>query len=469
MNKKRKIFGYTLLLVLLIGILLLLSPYLLSIVTKIGTSIQHRFQINVNWINSAELISASPRLQFKFSQKVDSQVVLSSFYTEPPTAGTWNWLSADQAIWQPDRSLKAGQMLRFGFRDEGNLIDPTNSKLKENAWQVFIREPEIVFLKGLVEGKELFKLAPALPGIEIQLTQTAGEIVDFTVSPDGEQVLFSRWNDQQGIDLWLMDRDGQGLSLLLDCGSDRCTEPDWNPVRDEIVFSKQTEPDTASSPNNEIQRPFLLNLRSRISTPLLKDDSKPGYDPVWSSRGQWISFWEGMERGIVILHASSREVGFSDPSAQDTGCWSPEERYFYYSDVNDEGLPIVSIIYQVDILTGLRDYFTGSDLFDLGYNYYYPVCHPDGQGLLSVVQVDPKIPQRELWWIQPDGAHQVISNDLSQMVTQYSWRPDGSQVLFLRDSLTGLADGSKMMLWDPDNGSELHELTDQVFKLHWLP
>ena len=170
-----------------------------------------------------------------------------------------------------------------------------------------------------------------------------------------------------------------------------------------------------------------------------------------------------------MLQAGSRESGVSDSSAEDTGCWSPEERYFYYSDVRDEGLPIVSIIYQVDILTGLLDYFTSSDLFDLGYNYYYPVCHPGGRGLLTVVQVDPKIPQRELWWIQQDGSYQVISSDLSQMVTQFSWHPDGNRVLFLQDSLAGLADGSQMLIWNPGHDDAMLALADQVFRPHWLP
>jgi Tol biopolymer transport system component len=176
-----------------------------------------------------------------------------------------------------------------------------------------------------------------------------------------------------------------------------------------------------------------------------------------------------MDNGTVILHSISKEVGFADPSNEDTGCWSPEERYYYYSDVKEEGLPIVSIIYQVDILTGLRDYYTSSALFDLGYNYYYPACHPLGQGLLAVVQVDPKIPTRELWWVLPDGSYKVVYDDLSQIVTQFSWSPDGSSVLFLSDSLAGLSDGSKIGIWNVESLSSQQSISDRVFQLHWIP
>lgn len=473
LHNKRTFFRYPLLLVAVIIILLFFSPYLLSTVTKTALSILDGFQVRANWLNTAELISASPRLQFQFSQSIEAAMVSASFYSVPEIEGTWTWQEGDLATWQPKYPFTAGQMLRFGFRDVGDQNDASYQKLKAVDWQAFIREPEIVFLKGVAEGKELFIMTPALPDAEIQLTQSGGAIVDFTVSPDGEQILFSRMNGKNGIDLWLMDRDGQGQNLLMDCGVDRCTAPDWNPVRDEIIFSLQSAQGIGSGMDWDLPRPYLLNLISGTSIPFLEDHTKPGYDSIWSSRGQWVSVWEGMDQGVVVMHANSKEIGFRDPTSEDTGCWSPEERYFYYSDVKEEGLPIVSIIYQVDILTGLRDYYTGSELFDLGFNYYYPVCHPGGQGLLTAVQVDPKIPQRELWWIQKDGSYQVISSDLSQMVTQFSWHPNGKQVLFLRDTLAGLGDGSQMLIWDPNEDEEdKHEmlpLADQVFNLRWLP
>lgn len=469
MHKRRPLFWYPLLLVGFIIIILFFAPFLLDWVTKTGISVLDGFQVRANWINSAETISSYPRLQFQFSQDVKPEIVTASFFMEPEITGTWSWLEADLATWQPDESIPSGQSFRFGFQKPDPALDPNMRGLKPLEWQAFIREPEIAFLKAVGTGKELFKVSPNNPDIDIQLTQTDESIVDFSVSPNGEQILFSRPNDRSGLDLWLMDRDGQGPTMVLDCGADRCTSADWNPVRDEIVFTIEKSGNETSFINGELPIPYILNLISGTTTPLFKDLQKSGYDPLWSSRGQWISFWEGIEGGIMIMHATSKEVGFLDPFSEDTGCWSPEERYFYYSDVKEEGLPIVSIIYQVDILTGKRDYFTGSDLFDLGYNYYYPVCHPQGQGLLAVVQVDPKIPQRELWWIKLDGTYQKIFTDLTQMVTQYSWSPDGNRVLFLRDTLAGLADGSQMVIWNQNTEGEMIQLADQVFKSRWLP
>lgn len=469
MHNHRKFFRYPLLLIGMIIIILFFSPFLLSWVTKTTFTFLDGGQVRANWLNPAEILSSSPRLQIQFSQDIEPEVVNASFFMEPEISGAWHWLEADLAIWQPVESIPSGQLIRFGFRSPEPPYDPNLRGIKPLEWQVFIREPEIAFLKAMDNGKELFKVAPKNPDLEIQLTQTSGGIVDFTVSPDGEQILFSKSNDQSGLDLWLIDRDGQGQTMILNCGVDRCTSPDWNPVSDEIVFTIEKSGNEASLINGELSKPYILNLITGTTTPLLNDLKKAGYDPIWSSKGQWLSLWEGIEGGIMIMHATSKEVGFADPLSEDTGCWSPEERFFYYSDVKEEGLPIVSIIYQVDILTGRREYFTGSDLFDLGYNYYYPVCHPHGQGLLAVVQVDPKIPQRELWWIKPGGSYQKIFTDLTQMVTQFSWSPDGSKVLLLSDSLAGLSDGSKIGIWETESLSSQQVFSDNVFQAHWLP
>lgn len=469
MRKRRSVFHYPLLMFGLIIIILFFSPFLLSWITKTALSVLDVGQVRANWMNAAEILSSYPRLQFQFSQDIEPELVNASFYVEPEIPGTWTWLEEDLAVWQPDMSIPIDKIVRFGFQNPEASLDSNVRRLKSFEWQAFIREPEIAFLKGVDNGKELFKISPENPENEIQLTQTDGEIVDFTVSPDGEQILFSKSNQSSGSDLWVMNRDGQAQTMILDCGVDRCSSPDWNSLRDEIVFTIEKSSDETSFMDGELPKPYILNLITGTTTPLLNDPKKAAYDPIWSSRGQWITFWEGMDGGIVTLHSSSKEIGFTDPSNEDTGCWSPEERYFFYSDVKEEGLPIVSIIYQVDILTGLRDYYTSSALFDLGYNYYYPACHPQGQGLLAVVQVDPKIPQRELWWVLPDGSYKAVYDDLSQIVTQFSWSPDGSSVLFLSDSLAGLSDGSKIGIWNVESLSSQQSISDRVFQLQWIP
>ena len=88
---------------------------------------------------------------------------------------------------------------------------------------------------------------------------------------------------------------------------------------------------------------------------------------------------------------------------------------------------------------------------------------------MAIVQVDPVIPYRELWWIKPDKSYIKIYSDLSKMVTQFQWSPDGSQGIFLRDTLAGLADGSEIVLWQAEEPEKLITFQDNVYKIEWLP
>jgi hypothetical protein len=467
--KKKKIYKNPIFIFLMVVTILFLSPFIITFITKTVINLLDGFQVRAQWVNATEVISISPKLQFQFSQDVDPQFIADSFITDPQVTGLWIWLEEDLAIWQSEELIPFGQLLRFGF--ETIEIEELSDlpKLKPIEWHSYIREPEIGILKAESGGKELFRMAPHSPSTLTRLTNTNGMVIDFTVSPDGEQILFSQRNEQSGIDLWLIDRNGEEPKMILNCGSDRCSSLNWNPKRDEIVFTIEESILENDEMTWDLPVPFILNLVTGETQSIFKDPNQIGYDPVWSSNGQWVTVWKGMNKGIEIIHSGSKTPIFSDSSSEDTGCWSPDERYFFYSNVREEGLPIVSIIYRVEILTGQRDFFTGSELFDLGYNYYYPACYPAGNGVMAAVQVDPKIPQRELWWIKTDGTFQKISDDLSLMVTQYSWSPDGNRVSFLRDTLTGLADGSEIILWDFSNSEVIQTMVDGVYNIQWIP
>jgi hypothetical protein len=55
------------------------------------------------------------------------------------------------------------------------------------------------------------------------------------------------------------------------------------------------------------------------------------------------------------------------------------------------------------------------------------------------------------------------------MITQFSWSPDGTRISYLRDTLTGLADGSELILWETGDSEELMTLVDGVFSIRWIP
>lgn len=446
-------------------IVLFLSPFILSWISKTIVFFVDNRQTRIQWMNNQEEISSLPSLQFFIPNDIEEQIVENSFYNSVSIEGEWYWVEDDLAVWQPIEPLPAGQMVEFGFVPS----QTESNKIKKSAWQTTVRNPLIIYLQNVESGRALFSLSPEQPDLINQITPTEGMIVDFSVSSNGEQIIFSQENSQSGVDLWLTDRKGEEISMVLDCGEDRCSSLDWNPIRDEIAFTIEKRITGTSQIRWDLPRPYLLNLVTGDSHSFFTDPSNVAYDPVWSSNGQWISLWNGENQGIEIVHSTSKESIYIEKMSDDTGCWSPEERYFYYSKVQEEGLPIVSIIYQVEIFTLQENPFPGSDLFDLGYNYYYPECHPLGDGMTVVVQVDPIIPYRELWWIKADQSYEKIYSDLTKMVTQFKWSPNGKQGIFLRDTLAGLVDGSEIVLWQVEEPEKPITFQDYVYQIEWLP
>jgi dipeptidyl aminopeptidase/acylaminoacyl peptidase len=451
-------------LLFVVVIVLFFSPFILSWLSKIAVFLVDGGKSRIQWLNQNEEISSLPGLQFIVPDGIDTNIIEDSFHTKPEIRGTWTWLEDDLVVWQPDQPLPTGQMVQFGFEEMGSQ----KPVLRSVSWEAIVRSPEIVFLQSVESGKEIFSLSHAEPESVTQLSNTQGLVIDFAVSPSGEQIIFSQTNSQLGADLWLMDRSGK-TAQVLDCGIDRCSSMDWNPIRDEILFTIEKNISSNSQPSWDFPSPQILNLVDGNTQPVLNDPLSYAYDPIWSSKGQWITFWRGENLGIEIVHEGSKETVFRDTRSDDTGCWSPNERYFYFSKVREEGIPIVSVINQLEIFSVQQTFYTGSDLYELGYNYYYPECHPQGEGLMSVVQVDPLIPQRELWWITADNAYTKIYSDLTKMVTQFKWSPDGRQGIFLRDTLSGLADGAEIVLWQAEEPEKLIAFQDHVFKIEWLP
>jgi dipeptidyl aminopeptidase/acylaminoacyl peptidase len=78
------------------------------------------------------------------------------------------------------------------------------------------------------ESSNLYEYTFAGGGVR-KITGLANEYVrGFSISPDGQRVVFERTTDLSGrSDLWIVQRDGSGLRLLVSDGS----SPAWNPTR----------------------------------------------------------------------------------------------------------------------------------------------------------------------------------------------------------------------------------------------
>lgn len=139
-------------------------------------------------------------------------------------------------------------------------------------------------------------------------------------SPDGQHIVFSASTGRSAQDLWTINRDGSGLSLLAD-GVSELTEPAWSPDGEAIAFvSSSNDPDAADS----VEWNEDIYVMDAAGGPSERITSLPGNDhwpPAWSPDGRQLAFTaDGKENvgEIVVVDLMTLAVtNLTDSEAHD--------------------------------------------------------------------------------------------------------------------------------------------------------
>ena len=181
-------------------------------------------------------VGAHSRIGIEFAQAMNQASVESAFAVEPPVPGKFIW--EDRKLWfTPNEPFRLG--VTYIARITTGAISIGGQRVKNDVvWRFAVREPSIVYIAPASDARELWSVAVG-GGEPKALTGTGGMIYDFAVSPDGETIAYTVVNEQTGIDLWLMNRDGSNQRLAVNCAADRCITPNWAPDGSRLAYSRQ--------------------------------------------------------------------------------------------------------------------------------------------------------------------------------------------------------------------------------------
>ena len=185
----------------------------------------------------------------------------------------------------------------------------------------------------------------------VQLPPTDGGFIGPPVwSPDGSQIAFEGWIDDNGFEIWVMDADGGGLRNLTNTPDAGEGSPSWSPDGRRILFSGEGDPSGLEVMNSDGtgRAPFaggdaywatwspdgariafisILNERSRLSTmsadgsdpvPLTADDG--GHDVIasWSPAGDRLAFIHIVDPDVEVYVINADGTGAVNISDNDT-------------------------------------------------------------------------------------------------------------------------------------------------------
>ncbi len=302
-------------------------------------------------------------------------------------------------------------------------------------------------------------------GEQRQLTTTGGKVFDYNVSQDGSLIVFSVQNEQKGIDLWEMDRQGKQPHMILPCHADWCINPAYSPDGEQIAYSRRRANVEGSEP--DAPQVWMLERTSGSTDPLYTNPNIGGFHPVWSPDGHYLAFFDGISLGVRVLDMSTMTDFLLESQSGVVGEWSPDStQLLYINSISGEELPYV-VVYRVDVKTQQVETLLGGEQEPVDYSV--PVWSPDGGWLAFAQRSMTGSPSKQMWLMRSDRSQlEMITSDPIFTYAGYQWSPDGEMLVCQRLELGASASRPQVAIWSREDRS-IKVLAEDAFQPRWLP
>jgi Tol biopolymer transport system component len=418
--------------------------------------------------SGAALIGARGPVTLEFSEPVQRSSAENAFSVEPPVQGRFTWSgSGDQVLsFWPSRPLIQSE--RFTVQLKSGVRAKSGRELrKAQSWVIEIRAADVLYLSPS-QSPEIWRVSTDGKS-RVQLTTTGGRVYDASVSPDGDLIAYSVKNDQQGYDVWEVDREGQKPHLLLPCGTDRCTGTTYSPDGTRIAYSRRKN---SGLPGRQPGAPqiWLLDRSSLVTGTLTADPNVGGSQADWSPDGRYLAFYDPAVSGVRIQDLQT-QASFWMPAEEGSGVeWAPDSRHVYYTQVIvTSDLPENSV-YEVDVQTRQTRQVLGVSIEPADYSV--PALTPDGEWAAVGWRLAGGSSNKQIWLAHlsdlGNNERRAITSDEAYTQASYHWDPGGVLLVFQRLATGGANSPPQIVVWNrQDGGTTL--LAEDAFQPQWLP
>lgn len=261
-------------------------------------------------------------------------------------------------------------------------------------------------------------------GEELMFTNAPEGLADFSVSPDGSQIVYSEWNENGGADLWAIPAAGGAATLLVACPDSVCGRLAWSPENDGFVYERHGGAAGAQAPVL-----WRFDVQNESNEPLFGDDRRVTASASWSPDGQWFSYYSPGTGVTTVVHARDSR-SFEAPNELGAPLvWDPDGASFRVFEVQKDGTPSIAKLVRYSLETGERQ----EAIDDLRIADQAAAWSPSGDWL-AVTRRDwtgPYPSKTQIWLMRGDGsdAHPVLADDEVQYLSPV-WSADGKLLLF---------------------------------------
>jgi Tol biopolymer transport system component len=441
---------------LLAGLIVLLIGAVIWFGNQIGVRVTPQF-------STGNRVGPFGPLTLVFSEAVNESLVTEKIFIQPEVEGVFTMVNDKTLRFVPTEPLDPDLTYELGL-SAGPLTNEGLVLKKSRSWNFQTRSPLIAYLVADANKSRLWTVEPE-SGKTNPLTEEVFRIADFDASRDGEFVVFSAFNEQNGIDLWRVDRSGRNLVLLLECGPDRCTVPAISPDGSQVAYAREE-----AFPSADLQfgspRVWLLNILSKEDGPLYEDQQILGYKPEWSPDGTYLSSFNGVSSQIHLLNLVTGEQLIIPSQKGSLVTWSADSTTFVYTDIETTESGPLTQIRAVDVARNETTTLFG-EKDDRDYYYNSLAWSPVENALVIGLRFEENSMAEGLWLMNPsqmDG--QAIADQKDYVHSTPQWDPWGKTLLFQQFYMRGNYK-PEIALWEP--GIETPQVVGEGLLPHWLP
>jgi len=436
-------------LAVVIGVVILLGE---------GAGVRVRTDVPVDGI-----VGPFQKVTFTFSDKISAEIASGLISLDPIHEGYLESLDDYSVRFVPLKPYEQGTT--YTFKVIPGEINSTTREVKDvHNWQVQVREPRVAYVISAEGQSGIWSMDSFGRGAK-RLTDETVKVLSFDVAQSGEFIVFSSQNQNGGIDLWRVSREGGDASLLMDCGFDRCTTPVIAPGDVRIAYSREAAGPTPDLPFGS-PRIWVVDLENGANQAVYEDQSILGYSPTWSPDANRLASFDGLTDFINMIDLRTGEHLLFPSTTGGPVTWSPDSTRFMYTTFDQTEQGGRTLVKLADLTTSETLNFIGEkDQYD--YSYYSVAWSPrEDRAVLSLRAAEDQ-PTKILWVFDPsllDGI--VIAGDMDYTYNSPQWDAWGSALLFQQFKLKGQY-APEIGLWQ--EGATQSAAIGEGIMPQWLP
>lgn len=380
----------------------------------------------------------------------------------PPISATVHW-QGRTLIATPHQPL--AQNTHYTLTLSGDLQNNQERQLlKPYTWSFQTGQPRVLYLSwDENDHGQLYLTTPFSNTPAQQLTHEPIGVSDYTLSPDGQHIVYTSQQQDGTLNLKTITRHGTNERTLVSCPTAACSAATWSPTSQRLIYERRNIPEPGAAPGTP--RLWWVDFVSGRTIPVFEDTQWLGLSAQFSPDGTKLSYIAPQTQEVHIYNLETGQTLIIPSQTGEMASWHPNSQHILVTEIQFQGEQFAIHIYTVDAQTGQLLNLSNT----LAVNDGSPVFDPAGQWIIFGRKLTRAPMGKQLWLMRPDGTEttQLTTNPEIHYGLP-NWSHDSQTILIQQYEIN--QPGARPAIWLLDlTDQTLHQIAPTGLQPTWLP